>query len=176
MPANTANLVHNQNDWNLPTHKHKSHWAEKLYQTSQILPPPLHPVFCCGWFTNAIFILCGQTVKLKPISSLGSVHGGNKLLVPFVISVIICVLRYLRRTCSPVGKKFSIAYSPHHVQRFRVCFFTGALFCQFCNQKESLSELIQFRFFNLMKFSAPIRKSWKIESIKYNLFRFESRF
>ena len=55
MPANTANLVHNQNDWNLPTHKHKSPWAEKLYQTSQILPPSILFFVVGGSLTPFLF-------------------------------------------------------------------------------------------------------------------------
>ena len=53
-----SKVILSTTNWHhLPTHKHKRHLA----------------VFCCGWFSSTTFGKCGQTVKLKPISSLISV-------------------------------------------------------------------------------------------------------
>ena len=52
-------------DDDLPTHKHKRHWADEIVLASTNPPPP-----SVGGSLAPFFNICEQTVKLKPNISL----------------------------------------------------------------------------------------------------------
>ena len=61
----TSLTVHHQKWAYLPTHKHLADWAEKIVP-ARTNPPPSFLIVSLV----PLFIICGQTVKLKPIGCL----------------------------------------------------------------------------------------------------------